>query len=275
VLKLEFVGHAWHYSIAEFFESIPGFTARKPRVVEVGIGSSSFLEQTDARELDRLLRMIKSSGLKVNSIHAPFGPDVDISSFNDDIHEKGVASLIEAIELTQLLGARFTVVHAGNGAVTSDRSKRLDRAAGVIRELAVIAEESDVILAVENLPPGYLCNDAEELLKLVDATRSNVVGVCFDTGHANLSTDFREKAARLLPRTVTIHIHDNDGTADQHKFPGQGSVDWFSFAELFHVSCPRAPMLVESGIPDGWDWYNVCDKLERMLTPSRVQSSES
>ena len=30
----------------------------------------------------------------------------------------------------------------------------------------------------------------------------------------------------MLPEIVTCHLHDNDGSRDQHLPPGKGNIDW-------------------------------------------------
>lgn len=264
---MEFVCPAWHYSIREFSDAVPILAAQSVRKIEVIICDTGFLDHTNVLEIEKLKRDLRLAGMCVNSVHAPFGRGIDISSLDDKVQEQGVASIIKVIEFTQAVDAALMVVHAGEGKVTADRSKRSDRAAGVIRELAVLAEEAEVVLAVENQPPGYTCGEAEETLKIVEAARSASVGVCFDTGHANLTGRFEEEARRLLPRTVTVHIHDNDGSEDQHLFPGRGTIDWALLADMFREHCLDAPLMAECRPPEGWDWPMVHAELGRMLAP--------
>ena len=37
---------------------------------------------------------------------------------------------------------------------------------------------------------------------------------------------------RMLPHIVNCHLHDNDGTDDQHLLPGDGTLDWTAVAAL-------------------------------------------
>jgi len=252
--------------MTEIFDAVPVLSAQRIRSVEIGIGSASFLDETDAEEMEELVRWLRRAGIGVNSVHAPFGPDMDFSSFDDRVHEGGVAAMIEAIEFTRALGARFTVIHPGDGVVTADRGRRLDRACGVIRELAVLAEASEVVLAVENMPPGYLCDEAGELLYVVEAARSNWVGICFDTGHAHFVGKLEDMARKLLPRTVMMHLHDNDGSGDQHLFPGHGSIDWEVFGRLVREHNPEASLMIECAPPEGWDWPKASVEVGRLLT---------
>lgn len=266
---MELVGFAWGQNISELFDTISSYEGQCISSIEVGLGSSYYLDQVGPFEMDQLLSKLLNAGLRVSSVHSPFGGEVDFSSFDDGIHERGVASLIEAIEFTHALGATYTIVHPGNGIVLDDRNRRLDRSTGVIRELAIIAKESGVILAVENMPPGYLCCNEEELVRLVEAANSDSVGVCFDTGHANLSTRFEDQARRLLPYAVTMHLHDNDGFTDQHKFPGIGTIDWPIFAELRVRLSPGAILTLETMPPDDWSWTQTLDMLSQLLMPAR------
>ncbi len=264
---MDFIGSAWHHSLKSLREAIPELAAQGQLAIEAGIASDGLLERADIEEIDKLLLNISAYKFRVNSIHAPFGDEVDFSSFDDTVHDRGVAALLDAIELAQLLDAKTIVVHPGHGVVKRDRMKRLDRAAGVLRELSVIAEESDVLLAVENMVPGYLCDQWPELLKLVDATRSSAVRVCFDTGHANLTPDFEDEARQLLRYAVVLHLHDNDGDIDQHLFPGQGSIDWANFAGLCRRHCSDMSALIECELPEGWDWKQSCREMSRLLAP--------
>ncbi len=264
VLEMEFICPAWHHSIEDLFEAIPDLAARNLRAIEALIGSS-FLETANPQEVERLLLNLRLSNLRVNSVHAPFGEEIDFSSFDDNTHERGVASVIEALELAQLLNAKYLIIHPGHEAVFSERKKRLDRSVGVIRELAVIAEESGVMLAVENMPPDYLCDNTDEMLRVIEEASSRAVGICFDTGHANMTRSFERLARHLLPYTVTMHIHDNDGTTDQHLFPGNGTIDWKMFSHLCRQHCPNAPMLIECEPPAEWDWLRACAEVARLM----------
>lgn len=67
---------------------------------------------------------------------------------------------------------------------------------------------------------------------------AEVLGFCFDTGHANLlGIDFENFITTLGQRLKVLHIHDNDGIADLHQIPftftrtreNRPSTDWEGF----------------------------------------------
>jgi sugar phosphate isomerase/epimerase len=121
------------------------------------------------------------------------------------------------------------------------------------------------VLALENLPPGYLGCTPEEIISLLDRTDRGAVGVCFDSGHANLSGHFLEFASALLPMAVTMHLHDNDGNSDQHAFPGLGNIDWHAFATTYRVLECKATLIIECKLPEGMIWSEAFQKLRIAL----------
>lgn len=215
----------------------------------------SFFDFRSIDSVSRLVQALDATPIRVHSIHAPFGSELDLSSFDDRVHEHGVEAQIDAMELAKVLGAAVVVIHASDFGITdSDRKRRLDRARGVIRELAGVAQESGLTLAIENLPPGYLGSRPEEILWLIEQSRSESVAVCFDTGHAHLTGNLERYARMLLPQSAIMHLHDNDGKNDQHAFPGNGSIDWTAFGKLYNESGGLAFPMLECAPPNGMLW---------------------
>lgn len=115
--------------------------------------------------------------------------------------------------------------------------------------LAPMAREMGITICIENLYDnigGHLvegpCCDAkkaaERIDRMNDRHHAEVLGFCFDTGHANLvSIDFRRFITVLGHRLKVLHIHDNDGISDLHQIPftftktreNLSSTDWDGF----------------------------------------------
>ena len=141
-----------------------------------------------------------------------------------------------------------------------------------------------VIYCLENIfKPINTVSVILELLKKFDSPH---LGVCFDSGHANIMekgmafSDSRpwgqwegrgeiewehDVLNKLLPHIVTCHLHDNNGSQDQHKLPGQGTVNWQEIMKVLptvpnlkcmqsEVSLLRNPMPVATLI-DTWKEY--------------------
>lgn len=261
---MEIVCPAWYPGAELLTEAIPTMADQGVTAIEIGVGAPDYFDHRDGCQIQKLLDTLLSSGVRVHSIHAPFGPDYDVSSLDDAIHERGVDSLIDAIELASVMDADKVIVHASD-TLNGERARRADRARGVLREMASVAAESGIVLALENLPPNYLGHTPDELLALLDGTDRGAVGVCFDSGHANLSGHFPEFASAILPLAVTTHLHDNDGTADQHLFPGSGSIDWRTFASTYRILECKATIMLECKPPADMLWSEAFQKLRIAL----------
>lgn len=55
---------------------------------------------------------------------------------------------------------------------------------------------------------------------------------CFDSGHANCFTPLQDPLSMFGDRLCTTHLHDNNGAAagDEHRLPGEGTVDFKDIA---------------------------------------------
>ena len=104
---------------------------------------------------------------------------------------------------------------------------RVDALRRSLDELIPVARDLGIPLALENMP-----GDTWEVLdRLFDETPPDLVGLCYDSGHANIVVKDRpadgiEHLERHLDRLQALHLHDNDGSGDQHRPPFYGTVDW-------------------------------------------------
>lgn len=78
-----------------------------------------------------------------------------------------------------------------------------------------------------NQPTRY-CQHYEELMELVDSYADPMVGICWDTGHANQMKLNQRRAIEVMGgRIKCLHLNDNHyGTRDEHLLPFMGDVDW-------------------------------------------------
>lgn len=76
--------------------------------------------------------------------------------------------------------------------------------------------------------------DAVEALAATDAGKGGV-GICFDAPHwhsfgrGHERKDLKRWVDCLGPRITHLHLHDNDGSGDQHLGMGQGALPWDEF----------------------------------------------
>ena len=77
---------------------------------------------------------------------------------------------------------------------------------------------------------------------------SDVVGLCYDSGHGNIASNGLDRLAESGDRLISVHLHDNDSTGDQHLPPFSGTTDWERLALIMAQSSYDKPVSMEASI---------------------------
>lgn len=197
------------------------------------------------------------AGLGFVDAHAPFGAVEDLNTPDASGRRLMLARQAAVLETLPLLGVSTCTFHVGNLGEGADVEACHDLAARALERLLPTAEACGVTLCVEN--SWGLATTPARLLDLLARFDSPHLGICYDSGHANLVAHGHgfpgvepdgEVLEKLLPRVVTCHLHDNDGENDQHRMPGAGTVDWTRTMALL----ARAPRLacVQNEVIASW-----------------------
>ena len=204
----------------------------------------------DEAFIDRARDELTQADVAVWSVHAPFGPEVDLSSEKAAVRERGIAAAVRSARGCAALGGRLIVVHCSDTiGAGADRDAALARATGSIVRIAHACRPIGIRVAVENLPPGYLTDTGRELMAVVEQFPPESVGVCVDTGHAHIAEEDADLVETASARIITTHQHDNDGTGDQHYVPGAGTIDWSLVGKALAASPYDGPLMFEVGGP--------------------------
>ena len=160
------------------------------------------------------------------SLHAAMS-DTNLGALNDTMHEASLREFEIEIACAADLGFDTVTIHPGvvNLACKSLRAASVERSRRSMKAVESLQEEYGIPLAIENMPniPVMIGVTAGELASLVEGTD---LGVCIDIGHAHTSSQFDELMDAFSDRVVNVHIHDNDGRADQHLTIGDGNIDF-------------------------------------------------
>jgi sugar phosphate isomerase/epimerase len=165
---------------------------------------------------ERMPETARRRGLDIDNIHAPFAGCNDIWL---DTPEGGAVErmYLGCIDACAEHGIPAVVLHLTNGdAPPPPCQTGLDR----LLRLAERAEKRGVDIALENLRK---LEHLEYAYSNVDSPRFKF---CYDSGHENCRTRGADLLEKYADRLCALHLHDNDGTADQHRIPGEGTVDW-------------------------------------------------
>ncbi len=195
-----------------------------------------------------LRKDIKSAGVKFVDAHAPYGTLEDLNLPFEDLRPTMLMRFKLALQIAADFGIDSIACHGG-GTPEEFSDYSLDHLQTcVIRsleELLPTAERLGIVIAVEN---GWTATATpERLLAVLNHFNSDTLGLCYDSGHANVMAKNRgatESNAiktwerfgeipydskileKMQPHVTTCHLHDNNGLTDQHYLPGKGNVDW-------------------------------------------------
>ncbi len=191
--------------------------------------------------IDAIAKLSQRHSLPIYQTHSNsyLGSQWDDPAF--ERHEYMEQSNIRAIRATAMLGGKQIVIHPKNLPHDPLYNPKKAKEAN-LSYLAPFIEEGKkcgVGIAVENMVDfrgsrrRYCGGDIYELIDLVDTVNDKDVGICFDTGHANIGGVSSAHAIyEIGDRLRCTHINDNHKTTDdEHLFPYFGTIDWRSTAK--------------------------------------------
>lgn len=202
----------------------------------------------DEAKLAELQTGLESLGIRVHSIHFPFTREFNLSEA--DLRESTIAEIKVYLDMLSRLGGRYLVVHPSREPIPDEeRSERFALSRKSILELdAIMKAYPGLTIAIENLPRTCLGNTAEELLRLIEGTSPERIGICLDTNHM-LQEDLLTFTEQTLCRIVTVHISDYDFDDEKHWLPGQGVIEWDKWVQMMRAAEYRGPWLYEVSWP--------------------------
>jgi sugar phosphate isomerase/epimerase len=123
---------------------------------------------------------------------------------------------------------------------------RRDALARGLTELAEHARGSDIIICVENMPPGvHPGSRMAHLAELLAELGQSHLALALDTGHANLTAGLTQETESAGSLLATTHVHDNDGRHDSHDPPGHGTIDWTRWGPALDSTGYVGPIVLE------------------------------
>jgi len=179
----------------------------------------------------RILELLRQSGLILDSIHAPFkNDDGDLSAQDEAVRRQSVANIKNAIDAACELAVPVVIIHLNarfTGPATPERLSQVRRS---MQAITPYAETNGIKLACENL-------DTEEKQAIFETILAEFsqphVGVCYDSSHERLAGMSFKLLERYQSRIFTLHIADDSQLKDDHLLPFEGKIDWAEFARIF------------------------------------------
>ena len=139
------------------------------------------------------------------------------------------------------------IIHPGDFIGNDCETTRLKEFEKSMETLLPLAINNNLLFAVENMPPTSAGSSIADILKIVNKFDSKNIGICFDTGHVNISNENILTALdEASDKIIAFHFHDNDGERDLHLQPPYGTIDWKSLIKTISKYNYNFPALVEA-----------------------------
>ncbi|MBD3316890.1 MAG: TIM barrel protein [Chitinivibrionales bacterium] len=142
------------------------------------------------------------------------------------LRDAAVAEAVRCFGVLQTLGAVYVTIHANWAPAKMFSAKEAcEYQIDSLRRLTKAAGSYGLRVMYE--PVGSPRDTVENVAAVLEAVPD--LSLHIDIGHANLcGRDPASFISELHERLVHIHMHDNDGNADQHLPVGCGTIDWTS-----------------------------------------------
>ena len=193
-------------------------------------------------EIDQIARWLGGFGLRVIDLHGSIGKEKRWMSGAEYERLSGLELARNRFEMTARLGGDAVVMHIGSEPADPAAAGAFwDLARRTLDELEPDARSAGVRIALEN---GFPSNHSS-LRRAFELYAPDYVGLCYDSGHGNITGEGLDFLDECKDRLVVIHLHDNDGVGDQHRLPGMGTVNWGRLMRIVASSSYRKPLSLE------------------------------
>ncbi len=164
--------------------------------------------------------MARRMGMFVENLHTDY--ENTNALWTDEPESEGILNrYLDAVRACADYSIPVMVVHLSGGDNPPEPSiLGIER----LKRVTELAERNNIIIALENLKrPAYIDYVYERI-------QSDKLQFCYDSGHENIFSKGEDLLSKHADRLVVLHLHDNNGIADQHKLPGDGAIDWNDIA---------------------------------------------
>ncbi|MDY6974248.1 MAG: sugar phosphate isomerase/epimerase family protein [Thermodesulfobacteriota bacterium] len=220
---------------------------------EIGI-DGGVIDTYSRTDFSEIVSVLRREGLSI-TLHGPFY-DLVPGGMDKSMVKATRERLRQVFDLIPLFEPSFIVCHTGydKNRYNKIRNEWVETSVETWSPLVEDLKGTQTILLFENVYE----RTPDMLNRLLCRLDSEKVGFCFDAGHM---TAFSETAVEdwlkaMGPFLKEVHLHDNDGTWDDHLAIGAGEIDFdilFKYLEDNHLR----PIITLEAHVKGWIWQSV------------------
>ena len=179
-------------------------------------------------------------GIKRSVLHAPFN-ELFPCAIDKKARALAADRYRQAIELAKYYGAAKVVIHGGYNPWIYYPVWYTEQSVLFWKEF--LAEDPGVEIVLENV----LETEPKWLRQIVAEVDHEKLQLCLDIGHVNAYSELSvfDWLERWAPHLSHFHIHNNDGSRDQHSALNEGTIPMAEFLRRAEELCPDATFTFE------------------------------
>ena len=181
-------------------------------------------------EIEQIAAWLDELGLAMLDIHASHGREKAWGSPREYERLAGVELVENRIAMASRLGSDVIILHlpplTAPAAGGSGDGLALVRSS--LDAMMPFARGRGVRIALENMA----VDNFDVIEQLFSEYGPDFLGLCYDAGHGNVEGHGLDRLEQVQDRLISVHLHDNDGTGDQHNLLFAGTVDWPRLARI-------------------------------------------
>lgn len=155
------------------------------------------------------------------TVHAPCS-EINIAAITERMRIASVSVLGDVLAVSARIGAEHLVVHPGFTPYEQVRDRSFASLRRSLDDLVRLQEEHGIRICIENMG-GWECCHFRTPAFLPELSARGL-GFTLDCGHAQLNANL--DAFLTSGNCCHVHLHDNDGTNDDHLACGDGTIDF-------------------------------------------------
>lgn len=235
---------------------------------EIGV-DGKVIDTHSKKDFSEIVSILRQEGLLI-TLHGPFY-DLVPGGMDKNMLKATRERLKEVFDLIPVFEPVSIVCHTGydRKRYNEVRDEWLEIAVETWTPLVEDLKGTQTILLLENVyekTPTMLQN----LLRRLDSENT---GFCFDAGHMTVfsETTMEGWLKAVGPFVKELHLHDNDGTWDDHLAIGAGKIDFetlFKYLEGNHLR----PIITLEAHKEKWIWQSI-EALSRSKRFCRIVQS--
>jgi fructoselysine 3-epimerase len=259
----------FNYTLEETIKRVDGHGY--PGIEIWGGRPHAYYRDMDSQSVTAIRRELENAGLEISGfIPAQFGYPTSLCSPLKSIREDSVEYLKRSIDTSLALGCKKVSLCPGRTLYGQGYKRGMEQLTGSLDELVDYSVPKDVLLLLEpaHMYESDLVLTVADGVRLIEERGYSNMGIALDTGHCHVNRESLVDSLRLLSeKKIPVHIHldDNNGQSDQHKIPGEGTINFIPFLKLLNETGYDGYLTVELGFDYTADPDSAAYKSRKMV----------